>query len=60
MEVSQPPGMPDALGTCYVSTDLAIGESDSMDIDMDIDLGPIEDEGNSRSVDGQVMTEILL
>ena len=58
MEVSHPPGMPTALG--FVPTGPAIGESDSMDIDMDIDLGPIEDEENPRSVDGEVMTGILL
>ena len=58
MEVSHPPGMPAALG--FVSTGPAIDEPDSMDIDMDIDLGPIEDEENPRSVDGEVMTEIPL
>ena len=58
MEVSHPPGMPAAIGS--VRTDPAIGEPDSMDIDMDIDLGPIEDEENPRSVHDEVVTKITL
>ena len=58
MEVSHPPGMPAAPG--FVHTGLAMAESDSMDIDMDIDLGPIEDVENPRYLDSEVMTETLL
>ncbi|KAL8796607.1 MAG: hypothetical protein Q9195_000997 [Heterodermia aff. obscurata] len=58
MEVSHPPRMPAALG--FVPAGSPIGELDSMDIDMDIDLGPTEDEENARYVDGEVMIEILL
>ena len=58
MELSHPPGMPVALGSVPIGQ--AIGEPDGMDIDMDIDLGPIEDEENPRSIHDEVMTEIIL
>lgn len=58
MEVSHPPGMPAAPG--FLHTGSAMAESDSMDIDMDIDLGPIEDVESPRFQDSEVMTEILL
>lgn len=51
MELSHAPGMPSALG--LVPNDPAIEQPDQMDIDMDIDLGPIDDKDILQPVGGK-------
>lgn len=52
MEVSHAPGIPTGLG--FVSNGPTVAEVDNMDIDMDIDLGPIDDKELFPSVRGEL------